>query len=81
MDRSCEISALSFSAGSLGSALFLFGLGIATWRLISLHFKMGFGSSLAVQWLGLYVPNAGGMSSIPGRGTKILHAAQRGLNK
>ena len=33
------------------------------------------GISLAVQWLGLHTPTAGDMGSIPGQGTKILHAA------
>ena len=33
------------------------------------------GTSLAVQWLGLRTSAAGGMGSISGRGTKILHAA------
>ena len=35
------------------------------------------GTSLAVQWLRLHASTAGGMGSIPGRGTKIPHAAQR----
>ena len=30
---------------------------------------------LVVQWLRLCAANAGGRGSIPGRGTKILHAA------
>ena len=34
-----------------------------------------------VQWLGLRTSNAGGMGSIPGRGTKIPHAAWRGKKK
>ena len=33
------------------------------------------GTSLAVQWLGLLTSTAGGAGSIPGQGTKILHAA------
>ena len=37
---------------------------------------MGLGNSLAVQWLGLRASTAGGKDSIPGWGTKILHAAQ-----
>ena len=32
------------------------------------------GTSLAVQWLRLRAPNAGGVGLIPGRGTKIPHA-------
>ena len=36
------------------------------------------GTSLAVQWLGLGAPNAGGRGSIPGWGTKILRAARCG---
>ena len=31
-------------------------------------------NSLAVHWLRLHARNAGGTDSIPGRGTKILHA-------
>ena len=30
-----------------------------------------------VQWLRLQAPNAGGLGSIPGWGTKILHAATK----
>ena len=33
------------------------------------------GTSLAVQWLRLHASTAGGAGSIPGRGTKIPHAA------
>ena len=33
------------------------------------------GTSLAVQWLGLHASTAGGKGLIPGRGTKIPHAA------
>ena len=36
--------------------------------------KRAGGTSLAVQWLGLLVSNAGGAGSIPGQGTKILRA-------
>ena len=42
-------------------------------------FKFNLGTSLMVPWLRLHTPNAGGTGSIPGRGTKILHAAQHGL--
>ena len=38
----------------------------------------GLGTSLAVQWLRLHASTAGGTSSIPGRGTKIPHAASHG---
>ena len=34
-----------------------------------------------VQWLRLHTPNTGGMGSIPGQGTKILHAAAKKLKK
>ena len=34
------------------------------------------GPSLVVQWLRLRPSTAGGMGSIPGRGTKISHAAR-----
>ena len=36
------------------------------------------GTSLAIQWLRLHTSNVGGTGSIPGRGTKIPHATQRG---
>ena len=40
------------------------------------------GTFLAVQRLGCCTFTAGGMGSIPGQGTKILHAAWRGkINK
>ena len=41
------------------------------------------GTSLVVQWLRLCAPNAGGVGSIPGKGTKIPHATQHGqkINK
>ena len=34
--------------------------------------KMGKGTSLVVQWLGLCAPNAGGLGSISGQGTRFL---------
>lgn len=37
------------------------------------------GTSLAVQWLRLCRPNAGGTGLIPGQGTKNPHATWRGL--
>ena len=40
-----------------------------------------FGTSLAVQWLRLHTPSAGGTGSIPDQGTKILHAARRDQKK
>ena len=44
------------------------------------------GTSLAVQWLRLCAPNAGGMGSIPGRGTGelrscMLHGTAKKKNK
>ena len=39
------------------------------------------GTSLAVQWLKLCISTAGGTGSIPGQGTKIPHAMQRGQKK
>ena len=36
-----------------------------------------FGTSLAVQWLRLHAPNAGGPDSTPGRETKIPHTATK----
>ena len=46
------------------------------------HQKLtSFGNSLAVQGLGLCVLTAKGLDLIPGWGTKILQAAQRGQNQ
>ena len=48
------------------------------------NFKNLFRNSLAVQQLGLCASTAGGMGSIPGWGTKTLHAAwcsQKNKNK
>ena len=39
------------------------------------------GTSLAIQWLRLCDSTARGIGSIPGQGTKILHATQSGQNK
>ena len=36
------------------------------------------GTFLVVQWLRLHAPTLGGVGSIPGQGTKILHAVQHG---
>ena len=45
------------------------------------HFKsIQLGNSLVVQWLGLSTSTAGTPGSIPGRGTKIPKAAQRGMH-
>ena len=38
-------------------------------------------TSLVVQWLRFPAPNAGGMGSIHGRGTKIPHSARSGQKK
>ena len=45
------------------------------------HRRIFLGTSLAVQWLRLHASNAGGMSSIPGQGTKIPHAEGHGHKK
>ena len=39
------------------------------------------GNSLVVQWLGLRASTAGGMRSVPGRGTKILHVSSTAEKK
>ena len=41
----------------------------------------GLETALGVQWLGLCASTAGDGGSMPGGGTKIIHAAWRGLNK
>ena len=38
-------------------------------------------TSLKVQWLRLHASNAGDVGSIPGQGTKILHATGCGKKK
>ena len=38
-------------------------------------------TALGVQWLGLCASTSGDVGSIPGGGTKIIHAAWCGLNK
>ena len=42
---------------------------------------MSAGTSLAVQWLRLHDPDAGGTGSVPGGRTKILHAMRYGQEK
>ena len=42
------------------------------------RFKAPFGTSLVVQWLRLRAPNAGGLGSIPGQGSRsYIHAATK----
>ena len=36
-----------------------------------------FGTSLAIQWLRLYLPTQWGVGSIPGQGAKILYASAK----
>ena len=39
---------------------------------------VGYGISLVTQWLRLHAPNAGGLGSIPGQGTRShMHAATK----
>ena len=52
--------------------------GRENWALILLVKNMSMGTSLVVQWLRLHASTAGDTGSIPGGGTKILHAAQCG---
>ena len=65
------------------SSVFYFSLlgheEIKRWNLFLL--KSNTGTSLAVQWLRLHTPNAGGTGLIPGWRTKIPHAAWCGLKK
>ena len=49
-------------------------LPVTTWEDKRLLKKKCNGTSLLVQWLRLHAPTAGGIDSIPGWGTKILHA-------
>ena len=41
----------------------------------------GVGASLAIQWLRLHTSNTRGMGLIPGWGTEMPHATQRGKKK
>ena len=43
--------------------------------------KRTIGTCLVVQWLKVHAPNAGGTTSVPGWGTKILHAKWYSLKK
>ena len=45
-------------------------------KINHLEVKKNSGISLVIQWLRLRIPNARGLGSIPGQGTKILHAPQ-----
>ena len=49
-------------------------------RFLNSQFKKSLvpGTSLVVQWLRLHAPSARGMGSIPGWGTKTLHATWHG---
>ena len=43
--------------------------------------KTSLGTSLGDQWLRIHASNAGGLGSIPGQVTKILHATRGGKKK
>ena len=58
-------------------AVFLWGGAAQEWGV----WKRQDGTSLVVQWLGLGALTAGGVDSIPGWGTKILHAMPCGQKK
>ena len=77
--RSRNLHALVFSVSTLGKHL-------PSWLLlnfISLRSSQLWrcGTSLAGQWLRLHTSTAGGTDSIPGQGTKILHAVRCGQKK
>ena len=72
---------LLFTWNSNLTGHFAFYLAILTMRHVQkysqqhcLYQQKTGGNSLEVQWLGLHVFIAEGTGSIPGRGTKILHA-------
>ena len=44
------------------------------WEIKTMYKMCEEGTSLVVQWIRLQASNSGGMGSIPGQGTKILHA-------
>ena len=46
-----------------------------------LYWNPSSGTSLVVQWLRPHASNAGGMSSVPGRGTKIPYTVRCGQKK
>ena len=53
-------------------------LSLALSRSLDAPIEVSLGTSLAVQWLRLCAPSAGGMGSIPGHETEISHAMQHG---
>ena len=45
---------------------------------VIINFKTGGGTSLVVQWVRLYTPNAGGLGLIPGQGIRSrMHATTK----
>ena len=46
-------------------------------QVLAITNKAAIETSLVVQWLRLHAPNAGGLGSIPGQGTKIPHTATK----
>ena len=52
----------------------LFFFSLSKLGMINKQKKKECWTSLVVQWLRLYAPTAEGMGSIPGQGTKVLHA-------
>ena len=61
--------------------LIAFDLGISVLLCLMSKKFITIGMSLVVQWLRLHTPNAGGMGSITGWGTKVLHAPWLGQKK
>ena len=52
----------------------------STWHLCK-SINKGWGTSLVVQWVRLHAPNAGGLGSTPGGGTRShMHAATKSLH-
>ena len=51
------------------------------WKKEKTTTKRSLGTSQAVQWLRIYTSSSWGSSSIPGQGTKILHAEKNGQKK
>ena len=55
-------------------------MSLLSWSTSCLGGKKAQGTSLMVQWLRPFTYTVGGIGSIPGRGTKISHAARFGQN-
>ena len=66
-DKCCNELILTFS---IAECIFREGCGSPSWQFSLVLKTEILGISLVVQWLELHIPNAGGLGSIPGQGTR-----------